>query len=1072
MQNKTLSGISKLINSAKEQAEIFKVQFMLKPNLQKRKLVIFTSLAVLVLAASLLSPSLARAQTDFGMADPASPPNMEEISADPISPTTERKIPWLCKMYGAQVEGAAILIGTHAFWGEYHAEMSGEKAAEMCTNFWTKATGWINTVMFNQFKNLLMVSLTFIATVLTHLLVFFSKTTGTIIELQDTILASGEIKEAWSFVLDIANIIFVIALLIFAVMIILRQTGYNFKKAVTSLVIAVGLANTSGLIVQALNALTNLLAKWASGIFQFTASGADGEVARSGAVNLANTAMYSVFIMFNSFLTKRFGDIQENVYSNIKSPDQASELLNYLVEATFIVFFIGFGVYVAYRLFFLFAERMVRIILYFIFAPLAFAAGLLPNKQMSDITSKWWSEMLKWLLVYPAAILLLGFSLKFIAQAVAINPKIGEMGMLSGVIALITDSAGTSGVTGALTSVVWGIIAIVILLAVANISKVTGITATAATGAAAAWGIGMFKKGTGLAWRTAAAPFKAGGKYVGARMKSMGKHAVYRVATSGPLKGITEAVTRKMAAPALLDQAREGERKKYFDTLRAQQIAKRYQSAGSARNQIAKDLFKGKEYKDLDDAEKEKFKKTNQGLKASRNLDMWKLQYMVALGEYTRSSFDKIGRTPDEVRKSFDTNMAKYGKNDKDFAAIYEAQKDMNELKIIYTKRTGPQRESAGHHYEEIRNDPKLMGLLEKSVYPFDTPPLGPAVASEVLSGAQPHVRLAIATSDVKKAREELNKINLQLGGLHRGIIEMEIRKVKPQTLEELADAQTNKKKREAFVGLGLPGTLDVLETLTKLTPKDKSEISRIQQDAELSSDEKTVSITQLLGRRGISKEEGRESIAKVLETGVAVEDLAPVSKIASTLYKDTSGLDPATAQAAEDTRKVVFGEYIPAARNYQNAQRHQTDIQYAIRTAGGDHPGYRQSYNEAIIKYGAPAVENYVSKKIPNLKSNILSSLGGLKDRTRIEENLKKAIVDVSPDIVDEKTKSLLKRAANRFKVPLGDSATLQQYIDTLEGIESVMRPIRKKPGQGTSEWGDEPGEIEEPESNEGEKS
>jgi len=965
------------------------------------------------------------------------------------------------------------ITGNVYFWDPEHAWETGDKERAECVEFYDNLKNWLNERTLNAFKNLMVTVLTWLSHIFSTILLFLAGITSSVIQLQNTILVNDHVGTVWSNMLAIANVVFVIALLIFAVMIILRQTGYNFKKAVTSLIVAVILANTSAIIVKALNAVTNLVAGWAASIFQVTSTTAGDGAVQAASVNLAHNAIDKIAETFNSYMSDYFLKLTRDIgLEKVANTGETFTVFENLTQMLFVVAFLAIGVYVVYRLFFLFVERMVRIIIYFAFAPLAFAAGLLPNKEMADLPSKWWSELLKWLMVYPAALLLMGFGLQFLNEALVKLPEAGENGLIGAFMDFFKDPSAAPN--DALVAFAFVIIAVVLFLTAANVTKVTGVTATAAVGAAAAWLPGMLNKASKATWRTATAPIKAGGKYVGARMKSMGKHAVYRVATSKPLEGITKYIQGKMAAPALLDQAREGERKRYFDTSRAQQIAKRYQSAGSARNQIAKDLFKGKEYKDLDDAEKEKFKKTNQGLKASRNLDMWKYQYMVALGEYTRSSFDKIGRTPDEVKKSFDKNIAKYGENDKDFAAIYEAQKDMNELKMIYIKRTGKPREEAGHHYEEIRNDPKLMGLLEKSVYPFDTPKLGPAVASEVLSGAQPHVRLAIATSDVKKAREELNKINLQLGGLHRGIIEMEIRKVKPQTLEELADAQTNKKKREAFVGLGLPGTLDVLETLTKLTPKDKSEISRIQQDAELSSDEKTVSITQLLGRRGISKEEGRESIAKVLETGVAVEDLAPVSKIASTLYRDTSGLDSATAQADEDTRKVVFGEYIPAARNYQNAQRHQTDIQYAIRTAGGDHPGYRQSYNEAIIKYGAPTVENYVSKKIPNLKSNILSSLGGLKDRTRIEENLKKAIVDVSPDIVDEKTKSLLKRAANRFKVPLGDSATLQQYIDTLEGIESVMRPIKKKPSQGTSEW-DEPAETEEPtepESNEGEKS
>lgn len=1020
MAKKVLFRIQKQLSSVRERVELFWIKLTLKPASQKRALT-FAVLAVL-LTVLVLFPSLTYAQNGDASQAPSEPGEKGPY------------IPWWCKPL------AALNALGRAFAGQ---GLGGSYVIDVydCAAKATSLKLYIQAVTLEAFKNLILAVLSFISAVLTHLLVFFAAMTASVIEIQNTILAREQVQAVWGTILDIANVVFVVALLIFAVMIILRQTGYNFKKAVTSLIIAITLANTSGLIVTTLNGLANLLAKWASGIFLQQSPGG-GEAAQTGATNLASNALATLVRMFSGSMTNYYSDLSKHIYELPNKPENAIQIFNGLTEATFIVFFIGIGVYVVYRLFFLFIERMVRIVLYFAFAPLAFAAGLLPNKQMTDIPSKWWSELIKWLLVYPAALLLMGFALIFLNAAIVAVPGTGENGLIGGVISLITSSTDASGVTTAFEAFAFATIAIVLLLTAANIAKVTGLTATAAVGAAAAWLPGVLKKTTGrtltAARRVAAAPFQAGAKYAGARAKGWAKNVGFRLATTRPLRPITEWAYKVARKPLLAEEAQAKERELHFKGLDAQQLRVRYVALSTqvnnaedkVKNQVAQAKFKTNydklkpEEKTLVDKRADVILSRNPVVSGHiRNLKTLEGSYMRTLGDAAKVEYD-LGKLPAETYKDFIDSAEKYKTSGKkDAEAGFKMQYMFDVLKRQALHLTGKQREVAIGYRDEVASNTKYTDLLKQAGFPkkfgYATFGVGEKIGPEVFA------KLAVDTYQVQQAQKEVEKLRSQLSKLGQGHIAPDIEDVStPKTLQAISDRTVG----ELLVPDSIKNGIEI--TASRLTSSDKNKIAKIQQSDQPLA-EKTNLITPFLARANIPEPNNvRSNIAQALSAGVAIDDLSRAQTISEILYKDSP-------TPAESNARPVIQRQLGAVANYQTVQAGQAETQRVITSSIGSHPGY-----EAVIQKDPI----YATKQIPVLKREVLTDLGARGDADSIQK------------IMEQKTKgSMLKGdlitriqdIAKRFELPQMESedATIGQHLEMLNNLEAAGRNFGKRP-------------------------
>lgn len=198
---------------------------------------------------------------------------------------------------------------------------------------------------------------------------------------------TGILHTAWSSMLQLANIIFFVALFVFSVMIITRQAGYNFKKAVVALITAAAMANLSmtivRLIVEAGDALRNSASKLPG-------------------IGMSNDAL-------SGWLNSSLANLPA------LAADPTVDFWQFLNVASTLFIIKLILAYIFVRLLFLLGERAVRLIIITIFAPLQAALGILPQKELQNFGGgNWIGEAIKWTLVLPATFILIGIAMLFI----------------------------------------------------------------------------------------------------------------------------------------------------------------------------------------------------------------------------------------------------------------------------------------------------------------------------------------------------------------------------------------------------------------------------------------------------------------------------------------------------------------------------------------------------------------------------------------------------------------------------------------------------------------------------------
>ena len=188
----------------------------------------------------------------------------------------------------------------------------------------------------------------------------------------------------WQQLLNVANGVYLLALFIASIAIILRiNVGvYNLKKFLGGFITAVALSNLSLLLVRAMISLANLL----NNIFYQLYASFKGIDAKDSLNNIMD---------FLIALTKQ--RVETLLNDNPFTTDFTSTA-RAITEAIIL----GVVIWIMVKLGLLLLERIARLFLSAITAPVVFALGLLPN--FSKLTSQWWENILKWLLVLPATL--------------------------------------------------------------------------------------------------------------------------------------------------------------------------------------------------------------------------------------------------------------------------------------------------------------------------------------------------------------------------------------------------------------------------------------------------------------------------------------------------------------------------------------------------------------------------------------------------------------------------------------------------------------------------------------------
>lgn len=210
--------------------------------------------------------------------------------------------------------------------------------------------------------------------------------------------SDSAVTAGWSLARDIVNLFLIFIVLYIAIATILQIPGYGAKELLATLIIVAFLVNFSLVITKMIIDASNILAM---GFYNSFPKSADGGVAISQ--------------VFKEALSVEKVAADENA---IKSPDGAVLMLAVLFGAA-IAAIAGFIFLVFAVLFFI---RMVSLMILMVFAPLAFAAHILPSTNKH--AHKWWDYLFSQAFFAPAALFMLWLSAK-IAKSGFIENALG-----------------------------------------------------------------------------------------------------------------------------------------------------------------------------------------------------------------------------------------------------------------------------------------------------------------------------------------------------------------------------------------------------------------------------------------------------------------------------------------------------------------------------------------------------------------------------------------------------------------------------------------------------------------------
>lgn len=891
-------------------------------------------------------------------------------------------------------------------------------------HLWVTGANWFNESAWRTFRGLIIAIIGFLKTLGEWLLLFFAEISdylvnSTLADNSQGILNQEIVERTFDYILTFANTLFLIALAVFAIMIILRQTGYTFKRAITGLVVAVALANLSRLIVLAIVEISDMLARWPLASIE------------GGSANVFRTLIQA----FTATETSQFVDFV----------DRAAEAGNKggLIELAvliLIVIVLFIGVYVLFRLAFILVERAVRLVVYLVFAPLVFALYLFPSKELQNLASSWWSEVIKWAMVLPVVVFLMKISFDFLLM---VNETMLENGIVYG-IRLINQGQPEAAAANVITaSFVFFIIAIALLLAAANIQKPMGIAATKFTEGAANLVSGGVKAASRFAWRAGTAPVKAGARRIGQRTAAMAKNLGFRVATTGPLKGWTKGIYKVLRGPQLAEAAQAKERELFFRGAEAEQLRARYVNLNSRVSRAKKpiqeriaqrdykksyDALSGDE-KSATDQKVDKAISRNVALsKDKRNLEALEGGYMRILGEASKEEYE-LGKLPAETFKEFEKYARKYEANPKDAEAGFRMQVMFDVLKKQALRLTGPQRNVAIANRNTIAENVEYKNLLKRAGFPekFGYAPISASepIEKEVVS------RLAADTRAVEDAKDRVESLGAAIDHLPKIRL----------AASSLSDTALLQSLNPAIGGTLAPDAYSEKVTaknnvraMSRLTKAQREEIANIQSQS-LPPNVKEQLIRGIIGR-GPATRGNAQYVSTVLSHGIRVQDIDKVQDIAE-FYHDSSRPDHNTVK-----------NYVDSVTTLRQARVQQAATQ-AIVPPIDPGPAYRRQVQATITaKKKTPAgftgsTSEYVSQEVPRVKVNLLKELGGISDDNSRQE----AVARPTKDIVTPGTHTKIEEIRSFYKIPKikgeGVDTTVEEDIEMLNKLEAAGRNL-----------------------------
>ncbi len=204
------------------------------------------------------------------------------------------------------------------------------------------------------------------------------------LNLNSHVLTSSTVETGWRVSRDLANLGFVLAIIVISFATILRIQTYEVKKLLSRLIIAALLVNFSlviaGIFIDFSGMLTNFF------------------IDRATSGNPSELATQLTGKMGVHKLLEARSDAQSTL-EGIKDSLKAG--INFIASLFFIILFTLTGAIALLGLAFMFFIRYIALTILLILAPLAWVFWILPD--FAHLSNKWWQQFFRWVWFAPAA---------------------------------------------------------------------------------------------------------------------------------------------------------------------------------------------------------------------------------------------------------------------------------------------------------------------------------------------------------------------------------------------------------------------------------------------------------------------------------------------------------------------------------------------------------------------------------------------------------------------------------------------------------------------------------------------
>ncbi len=362
--------------------------------------------------------------------------------------------------------------------------------------------------------------------------------TGIILQLSTNVVNAYAVQTGFSVTLAIANLGFVLAIIIIAIATILHRETYGVKKTLWKLVTAAVLVNFSlvigGAFISFSNTFTNSFlsqlpgtgpnnpspfefAKQLSAAFSPQRAFISSAFASSTAAAGGSSSWLGSVAKAVAGSTGPLGSLAASVLTGGTSGQDLASVFTPLVSLAMALGFLIVIVITLAVFLFMLVVRYVALAILLIIMPLAWLMWLFP--KTANLWSRWWNTFLRWTFFAPIVIFFLWLA---IATANALNGKGGTNDLaflngagyqpeITGIMAPVAAAIGSFIGTFA-TTALSGIIVIGLALGGMIVADKMSITGAAAGISGAKW---VGNKAKGFAWdRT-----KQGGRWAGRQLK-------------------------------------------------------------------------------------------------------------------------------------------------------------------------------------------------------------------------------------------------------------------------------------------------------------------------------------------------------------------------------------------------------------------------------------------------------------------------------------------------------------------------------------------------------------------------